>query len=231
MPDNDSTGPRYGVSSSLCDYILRQQLAEIRPRQIVDFGAGGGKNGRISREMLADQVRLVAVEGCPETAKMLSGQGLYDEVHESLIQAWVAKDANHYDLAIFGDVLEHLAPREIHAVLGQCLKKFKHIIVICPLHEVFQEDIYDNPLEVHQTYVTIDFFDRYNVIEKHLVKRGYWTIMNIRILSECEPKPISKRLSHFIFHNSMRALQPLGLSMPFANFIKRHVIKTKTPKP
>ena len=178
MPDKDSVKLQSGTSVSLCDYILKHQIEEIQPRQVVDFGAGIGKNGKITRGILAEQVRLTAVEGCERTAEILSAQSLYDEVYYSLIQEWVFKDLNKYDLAIFGDVLEHLTPKKIHTIIGRCLNKFKHIIVICPLHEIFQEEIYGNPLEVHQTYVTDTFFDRYNIIEKHIVKGKQWTIMN-----------------------------------------------------
>ena len=44
---SQSTELPYGTSASLCDYVLIHQLAEMQPSHIVDFGAGGGKNGRL----------------------------------------------------------------------------------------------------------------------------------------------------------------------------------------
>lgn len=228
MPDKDSSEQQHGTSAPLCDFILRNQLEELQPLQIIDFGAGGGKNGKIARQILQGKVRLVAVEGAEATTNMLSNDGPYDEVCNALIQDWVFKDSNMYDLAIFGDVLEHLKPNEIHAVIKQCHHKFRHIIIICPLHDIFQEDVHDNPLEVHQTYITSNFFDRYNCIEKHIKKGKAWTIMNIHILTACESaEPIWRKLSLLVFHRAMLILQPLGMARPFVNFLKRYFLKYK----
>ncbi len=223
----DSVDKQYGSSTTLCDYILVHQLEEIQPRQVVDFGAGGGKNGKLARQVLAEQVTLTAVEGCEKTAQMLSTQSLYDRVFCALIQDWVLTDSNQYDLAIVGDVLEHLKPREIHAFIGPCTKKFKHIIVVCPLYDIFQDDDYGNPLEIHQTYITEGFFDRYNIKEKHIIKTSEWTMMSLRIESACESQPIWRRFSWFVFHGAMLILQPLGLAKPFVRVLKRYALKYK----
>jgi hypothetical protein len=229
MSDMDER-EQYGSSASFCDYILMHQLTEIKPRQIVDFGAGGGKIGKIVRQVLDENVRLIAVEGCEKTVRMLCSQGVYDEVNHTLIQKWDFEDSTKYDMAVFGDVLEHLTPGEIHAVIRRSIKKFRHIIVICPLHEIFQKEIYGNPLEIHRTYVTSAFFDRYNPIEKHIV-RGIdgieWTIMDVRIVSADKAAPIYRRVSWFVFHNTILILQPLGLARPFVNMLKRFVMKYK----
>lgn len=224
MTENDSENPRYGSSSSLCDYILEHQLEELRPRHIVDFGAGGGKNGRIARRILPDHVRLIAVEGYEKTAQMLSADGPYNRVYHSLIQDWVFNNSDVYDLALFGDVLEHLKPKQIHTVIRHCLSKFKDIVVVCPLHDIFQDEAYGNPLEVHQAYITNKFFDRYNCIEKHIVKGK----LNVRIQSRFESaEPKWRSLSWFVFHRLMLVLQPIGLARPFVNVLKRSARKYK----
>lgn len=229
MPDMGDTQQQHGSSGSLCDYVLRHQLEEIAPRQIVDFGAGGGKIGRIARQCLGDHVRLIAVEGFVKTVRMLSRQGVYDEVHHSLIQEWDLTNLTDCDLAIFGDVLEHLTPREIHGLIRRCIKKFKHIIVICPLHDIFQEECYGNPLEVHRTYVTSRFFDRYNPIEKHIIREREkeWATMDVHILTTEKPLPRYRRMSWFVFHRIMLILQPLGLARPFVDILKRYALKYK----
>ncbi len=228
MSYQDTVEQQFGSSVSYCDYILAQQLEVLRPTHIVDFGAGGGKNGRIAREVLQSDVRLVAVEGSEKTASMLRNEGPYDEVHHALLQDWVRKDSQMYDVAIFGDVLEHLKPTEIHAVIRQCHRTFRHIIIICPLHDIFQEETYGNPLEIHQTYITSNFFDRYNWGEKHIIKGSYWTIMYVHI--DTAPKPaesMRRKLSQNIFHGSMVVLQPLGLARPLVNVLKRYFLKYK----
>jgi hypothetical protein len=131
-----------GSSASLCDDVLRLQLRQLAPARVVDFGAGAGKNGRIVREVLGSGSHLVAVEGFERTAAILSAQGPYDEVHHSLLQTWIERYDGHSDLAVFGDVLEHLSRNEIHRVLRTCLRKFDHVIVVVPLHDIFQDDEY-----------------------------------------------------------------------------------------
>lgn len=227
MSVNNSKLQEYGSSLNFGNYILKHQLDVIQPRSIVDFGAGAGKNGRIVRQILPDNVKLVAVEGCEKTALMLTNKGQYNEVNGSLIQKWVLSDPNSYDLAIFGDVLEHLTPKEIHMVLGKCLNKFKHIVVICPLQDIFQDDAYGNQLEVHKTYITNNFFDRYNIIDKHIVKKEGVSILNIHILSEYKLEPIYRKFSWFVFHRIMLLLQPLGLARAFVNILKRYAVKYK----
>lgn len=218
---------QYGVSSWLCDFILRHQITETKPEQIVDFGAGGGKCGRIAREVLGKDVKLIAVEGYKKTADMLSEQGLYDEVHCSLIQNWVKTNIVSYDLAIFGDVLEHLTSEEIHKVISQCMNVFKRILIVCPLHNIFQEAEYGNILEVHRTYITRHFFDRYNPNEVHIIRRKNQTIMNVSILPSSESKPLYRKLSLFVFDKCMLILQPIGLARPFVNLLKRTVMRYK----
>jgi hypothetical protein len=217
----------YGISSSQADFILRHQIAESKPDQIVDFGAGAGKNGRIAREILGKDVKLMAVEGYKKTADMLSELTLYDEVHHCLIQNWIDNNIDKYDFAIFGDVLEHLTHKEIHNVIRQSLKVFDRIIIICPLHDVLQENLYNNPLEVHKSYITSSFFDKYNLLEKHIIRGSEWTIMNVVIVPNNKCVPLYRKLSLFLFHKCMIVLQPIGLALPFVNFLRHTMIRFK----
>jgi hypothetical protein len=223
----DHPEQQYGTSAKFCDYVFEHQLEHLQPRQIVDFGAGGGKNGRIARQVLNASATLVAVEGYDKAADMLARGSLYDQVCHTMIQEWVSNATAEYDLAVFGDVLEHLTPAEIHKVIRQCLKRFRYIIVVCPLHDIFQEAEYGNSLEIHRTYITQQFFDRYDPIEKHIAKSEEWTIMNVLIVSQRESAPIYRRMSWWVFHRAMLILQPLGLARPFVNLLKRFALKYK----
>ena len=228
MSNTECKKQEYGSSVSYLDYVFKNQLEKIKPQQIVDFGAGGGKNGKIARQIYAKDTYLVAVEGCENTASNLTKQSTYDKVCHSLIQEWDGfQELTKYDLAIFGDVLEHLKPKEIHMVIKLCIKKFKNIIIICPLYEIFQEESYENPLEIHQTYVTSTFFDRYKPIEKHIVVGEEYTIMNLYIKPTSNSIPLYRNMSWLVFHNTMLVLQPIGLARPFVNLLKRYAMKFK----
>jgi hypothetical protein len=227
MSHQETEHEQYGTSMTVCDYILVHQIEELRPLCIVDFGAGAGKNGQIVRATLGDSVRITAVEGHPKTARMLASQKVYDQVDEALIQDWMTANRNQYDLAIFGDVLEHLTTGEIHRVMSRCLKSFKAIIIVCPLHEIFQDEAYGNPLEIHHSYITEDFFDRYDCREKHIVRSGAWIIMNVLIDTQSVPASLTNRLAWGIFHRVVMLLQPFGLARPLVSFLKKRFLKYK----
>lgn len=228
MPEYGDLDQQYGSSSSLLDFVLKNQLAEIKPNKVVDFGAGGGKNGRLIRGILSDKCRIVAVEGSERTVQMLlSIKGLYDEVQHDLLQEWTRKNTTSHNVAIFGDVLEHLSAKEIHQVIDRSLKYFEQIIIVAPLHDIFQEAAYDNPLEVHRSYITSNFFDKYGPIEKHIITSPDYTIMNVRIVSGAQRTGLTKNIFGTIFHYCMIILQPFGLARPFVNFLKRFFLKYK----
>ena len=140
---------------------------------------------------------------------------------------WMTANRNQYDLAIFGDVLEHLTTGEIHRVMSHCLKSFKAIIIVCPLHEIFQDEAYGNPLEIHHSYITEDFFDRYDCREKHIVRSGAWIIMNVLIDAQSVPASLTNRLAWGIFHRVVMLLQPFGLARPLVSFLKKRFLKYK----
>jgi hypothetical protein len=218
----DTHSQRYGASVPLLDYVLREQVARARPRTVVDFGAGGGKNGRLLREILGESVRLIAIEGCAATAQMLQGAKLYDEVHCRLLQDWLREATEQFDLATFGDVLEHLTPREIHRVVRRSQTCFREIIVVVPLGDIIQGAEYGNPLEVHRTYITSGYFDRYKPVEKHIAVGGSWTIMNVRISGRPKVFSLRHRIVRTLFHSLMLVLQPIGLGGALACILRKY---------
>jgi 2-polyprenyl-3-methyl-5-hydroxy-6-metoxy-1,4-benzoquinol methylase len=117
MSNVENVVERYGSSCTFLDYVVRHQVSEMKPNSVVDFGAGAGKNGKLIREVLGSACTIVAVEGYPQTARTLSESGPYDEVTCELLQGWHANSTQHYDLAVYGDVLEHLTPKEIRQVM------------------------------------------------------------------------------------------------------------------
>jgi hypothetical protein len=227
MSHQKTAHEQYGTSTTVCDYIVVHQLEEHRPATIVDFGAGAGKNGWLARQALGESVRITAVEGFLKTAAMLAQEKTYDQVDGQLIQDWIATNRERYDLAIFGDVLEHLTKAEIDPVMAHCLRHFKVIIVICPLHEIFQDEVYGNELEIHHTYVTEDFFDGYGYQEKHIVRSGAWVIMNVLIDTRVDPLPFSRRFTWALFHLVVMLLQPFGLARPLVTLLKKRFLKYK----
>lgn len=219
----------YGFSSPLCDYIIRHQIEMIQPRSIVDFGAGAGKVGKIEKEVLDHNYKILSVEGNYKTAQMLVREGPYHEVSNNLIQDWIEANSDHYDLAVFGDVLEHLSTSEINRVMQKSIQMFDHIIIQVPLHEIFQDGGNAIRLETHRSYITANFFDRYLLQEKHIISEmnrpisigRRWLMMNVYIPCKIKRLPMHRLLSHWLYHFSMVILQKFGLAMPFIKDMRR----------
>lgn len=219
----------YGFSSPECDYILRHQIGLIQPRSIVDFGAGAGKVGKIAREVLEKNYKIEAVEGNDKTAQMLVREGQYHKVSNNLIQDWIEANSDHHDLAVFGDVLEHLSTAEINRVMQKSIKIFDHIIIHVPLHEIFQDGGEAIPLETHRSYITANFFDRYRPTEKHIISDmnrpigigRRWLMMNLYIPCKTPRLSIHRLLSYWLYHFSMVILQKFGIAVPFIKVLRR----------
>ena len=172
-----------GTSSDLMTDYVSQQILAINPKRVGDFGAGLGKMGRICRQMMGDNIELVAVEGCEATAADLAIAGLYNRVDFDMIEDWVLDNKEPYDLAIFGDVLEHLTRKQALAVLDHTLKFAGNVVINIPLRNLRQDGAESNVLEEHHGYFTERSFDRRFIVrEKHVTSpsAGY-SKMNVWI--------------------------------------------------
>ncbi len=171
-----------GTSSDLIVDYVRTQISMMQPHRVVDFGAGLGKMGRIVREAVP-QAQITAVDGCKLTAGELAQAKVYDHVHIDMLESWIARNVERYDLAIFGDVLEHLTRRQALKAINATLRFASNIIVNIPLRNLHQDGHDDNPLEAHRGYFTEHCFDsRFIVREKHVASPSLgYTKMNIWI--------------------------------------------------
>ena len=174
-----------GTSCDLVRPYVEGEVRAIGPRSVVDFGAGAGKMGTICRTLLGDQVHLTAVEGCRETVALLSESGLYNRVDHALLQDWLRSNTGTYDLAIFGDVLEHLTRRQAFAAVNDALKIAPNVIVNVPLRNLHQDAFEANPLEEHKAYLTEHCFSkRFLMREMHVVSPGPgWSQFNAWIVA------------------------------------------------
>lgn len=175
-----------GTSDDIVAGYVRDQIRMIRPKSVVDFGAGRGKMGMLCRDLWGDDVTLTAIEGCTQTVALLERSRIYNQVHEGLLQDWIDRNSAPFDLAIFGDVLEHLTRKQSLHALNTMLKYASNIIVNIPLRNLHQDGHDDNPLEAHLAYFTERCFDsRFIVREKHVASPSLgYTKMNIWITGQ-----------------------------------------------
>jgi len=160
--------PKGGKSSHILDQYIKQQIKKIQPKTVVDFGAGKGKYGRMIRNLFKNKVNITAVEIYPPSIRFIKQQKIYDNVNKSDLINWLNKNDDYYDLAIFGDVLEHLTNREIYHALDLSLKRFNNILIQCPEGIYHQGMVGGNKSEIHRTTIHKNFFDRYLILEKRI---------------------------------------------------------------
>jgi hypothetical protein len=220
-----SSVEKYGESSSQADWILENQILQLRPKSIVDFGAGGGKNSILARKLLGKSRHIIAIDGYEKAVEHLIKMNLCDKAECCLMEKWIENNEKMFDLAIFGDVIEHLNPKLITKVLRRTLQYFKYTIIVVPLHHIYQLEKYDNKLELHNSYITQNYFDDYPVKEKHIIFGQRWVIMNVLLTSsEAEPEIPFKNLRK-VAHYPLIVLNYFCMAGPAVHFLKRVYLK------
>lgn len=143
----------YG-KKEICDWI-RKNFS--RDAEILDVGAGDGK----WRRLLKDYSNMDAVEAFYPNVWHING--LYRNI---IVDDICNVKYEHYDLVIFGDVIEHLYVEKAQKVLEYAKNHSRDVIVAVPfLYE--QHAIYGNPFEIHvQPDLTRELFaERYKGFE------------------------------------------------------------------
>lgn len=127
-----------------------------RDAEILDVGACDG----LWRRMLPDFPNMDAVEAFHDNAMRLEG---YREIFEADARNF---EYDHYDLIIFGDVIEHMTVLQAQKVLEYARPRCRDMIVAVPF-EYVQGEIYGNPYEKHiQDDLTPEnFAERYPGLE------------------------------------------------------------------
>lgn len=150
--------------------------SHIEPRsRILDVGACDGLWSRLLEGM---DYRMDAVEVWEPNIRTHNLAGKYDHVFNKDIREFHYYTI--YDLAIFGDILEHLTVEEAQAVLKRAWTCCENILVAVPFRWP-QEAIYGNPYEKHlQPDLTHEIFmERYPGFEPLVLydNYGYYTKM------------------------------------------------------
>lgn len=120
--------------------------------RIVDFGVGAGTY----RDLLGEGFTWVGVEGFEPYIEQFNLREKYNEI--------IIKDLREIvfpggDLAIFGDVLEHLDEGAMRQTVDYAKRVYTHLIVSIPVGHFPQGAVGGNELECHRTELTDQMFD------------------------------------------------------------------------
>jgi SAM-dependent methyltransferase len=134
-------------------------MVYLDPKSILDIGPGFGKFGFLAREFLevweGDINRLKkwarridAIEVFPEYLTPVHSY-IYDKVHIGDAAAILPTITDHYDLVIFIGVLEHFEYERGVAVVRECLRVGRNVLIAVPQNLGDQGEMFGNPYERH----------------------------------------------------------------------------------
>ena len=145
----------------------------IRPSRVIDFGAGDGFYGKLLK-YVNKQCYVLGVEKEASYIKKFRLKSIYDElIHEDLIKIidlMFRGNTKEFELAIFGDVLEHLEYDDFKKVLSKSSYLFDYIIINSP--NGFHEQDHEIESEIHRCGITKEDFVDYNVVSWQEFKDG-----------------------------------------------------------
>jgi len=135
-------------------------MADLRPRTVLDVGAGYGKYGLLAREYGGAE-RVDAIDVNPPRF------AVYDHVYLGDImklETVLPPEPARYDLALFIDVIEHLEKADAWQVLDALVRRSTRVLITTPVGFRRQE-IPGMPYETHRSgWYPWEFRRRYHVI-------------------------------------------------------------------
>jgi hypothetical protein len=144
------------VSASVFDNVIKKMIQLCDPDTVLDIGPGAGKYGKMLLAIEAERkrsIRKLCVEIDNEKViQRFDLRNLYDDI----INEDAARLAKRYpaltgDLAIAGDVIEHLTKSEGVDLIEYLQYRFKHIFLVIPVDWVsfeYQDHTYESHIAI-----------------------------------------------------------------------------------
>lgn len=153
-------------NNSVNDDTMRQ-INTIAPQKAIDFGVGDGFYGKLLKYLLPT-CYTVGIEMEKSYIEKFGLMEIYDELIVCNLEDFIDEiiDDNDYDLAIFGDVLEHLVEDSAKEVIKKAASLFSYTIINSPLG--FQEQAHEITSEIHKCGIEQHMFDDYVILEWHI---------------------------------------------------------------
>ena len=124
---------------------MRWLLEQLQPQSIIDIGAGAGKYGQLSKEILPG-CHTTAVEIWAPYAIQFGLDKIYDRVDICDARIYPFQEV---DLVIMGDVLEHMTKEDALALWERISKVAKNAVISIPIVHYPQDEYEGNPYEIH----------------------------------------------------------------------------------
>ena len=154
------------ISASVFDNVIMKMIQLCDPDTVLDIGPGAGKYGRMLLALEAERkrpIRKLCVESDNERViQRFDLRNLYDDIiNEDAAQLAKRYPALTGDIAIAGDVIEHLTKSEGVDLIEYLQYRFKHIFLVIPVDWVSFE-YRDHQYESHIAIWRPDDIARFN---------------------------------------------------------------------
>lgn len=123
---------------------IRNILGRVKHERILDIGPGSGAYAK-----LFPNAKWTGVEIFEPYIEKYELKNLYENLIVADIRSYDFPVDDHYDVAIAGDVLEHMTSEEAVAVLDKLKSVADTVIVSIPIGHHPQGECEDNPYEAH----------------------------------------------------------------------------------
>jgi hypothetical protein len=121
-------------------------ILELAPLRVIDVGAGPGKWGKI----LNDRVPTDAIEVWQPYIREFGLNEFYDRIYCADARVWGVEDWQRYNVAVLGDVLEHMPKDDARDLVGRMLKAGLKLFLSIPVTDCPQKgEPFGNPFEEH----------------------------------------------------------------------------------
>lgn len=144
------------------DEVTRRQIKDIKPKSMVDVGAGAGYYGKIVKEDFPE-CRTAGIEIFGPYVTKYNLTGIYDKVVNNDIKNVI--NLLEGDLIIFGDVLEHMPKEDALYVLDIAVKNFKYVLINGPKRFEDQGVVDGNKYERHLCDIGMKDCENYTIME------------------------------------------------------------------
>ena len=93
------------------------------PETVLDVGCNNGRGGVVIKEMLGNNLKLYGVECVRERIEQIPA-GIYESVFYGLADK-IPLDDRSVDVVVAGEIIEHVQPREVDAVVFELFRILK----------------------------------------------------------------------------------------------------------
>lgn len=167
MPYSDNSNENY----------IRYILKNLKPKTVLDVGAGAGKYSYLVRSCLQN-VSIDAVEAWEPYIDQFDLHSRYDNI---FLQDVRETTNFNYDLVILGDILEHMTKEEAQDLWDKISKQAQNAIISIPIIHFPQGHYEGNPYEEHikddwtheevlSSFSNIKEYDVYEITGTYLAK-------------------------------------------------------------